>query len=49
VGAAGDLRLRPRRTVRWYLDHDAWVAAVTSGEYQRWISLNYQTAAANPA
>jgi len=37
------------RTVRWYLDHDAWIAAVTSGEYQRWISLNYETAAANPA
>jgi len=29
------------RTVRWYLDNDAWLAAVTSKEYQRWISLNY--------
>ncbi len=37
------------RTVGWYLDHDAWIAAVTSGEYQRWISLNYQAAASNPA
>jgi len=37
------------RTVGWYLDHDAWIAAVTSGEYQQWISLNYQAAAANPA
>jgi dTDP-glucose 4,6-dehydratase len=30
-----------RRTVRWYLDHGDWLAAVTSGEYQQWISLNY--------
>ena len=29
------------RTVRWYLDHAAWVAAVSSGEYHNWISLNY--------
>ena len=34
-----------RKTVRWYLDHDAWLAAVTSGEYHQWISLNYATAA----
>ena len=30
-----------RRTVRWYLDNDAWLAAVTSKEYQQWITLNY--------
>ena len=30
-----------RRTARWYLDNDAWLAAVTSGEYHQWISLNY--------
>jgi dTDP-glucose 4,6-dehydratase len=29
------------RTVAWYLDNEAWLAAVTSGEYQRWVSLNY--------
>ena len=29
------------RTVRWYLDNESWLAAVTSKEYQRWISLNY--------
>ncbi|MEP6997229.1 MAG: dTDP-glucose 4,6-dehydratase [Betaproteobacteria bacterium] len=29
------------RTVRWYLDHAAWLQAVNSGEYQKWISLNY--------
>ena len=30
-----------RRTVQWYLDNGAWLDAVTSGEYQQWISLNY--------
>jgi dTDP-glucose 4,6-dehydratase len=29
------------RTVRWYLDNESWLAAVTSREYQQWISLNY--------
>jgi len=29
------------RTVRWYLDNGEWLAAVTSKEYQKWISLNY--------
>jgi dTDP-glucose 4,6-dehydratase len=29
------------RTVRWYLDNQAWLASVTSKEYQRWITLNY--------
>jgi len=33
-----------RRTVRWYLDNQAWVRAVTSGEYHKWISLNYAAA-----
>ncbi len=37
------------RTVRWYLDHRAWVDAVTSGEYQKWISLNYEAGASDPA
>jgi dTDP-glucose 4,6-dehydratase len=29
------------RTVRWYLDNEAWLAGVTSKEYQKWISLQY--------
>jgi len=33
-----------RRTVRWYLENGEWLAAVTSGEYQKWISLNYAAA-----
>ena len=35
-----------RRTVQWYLDNDTWLAAVTSGEYQKWMSLNYATGTA---
>jgi dTDP-glucose 4,6-dehydratase len=34
-----------RRTVQWYLDNGEWIAGVTSGDYQKWISLNYATAA----
>ena len=30
-----------RKTVQWYLDHQAWVAHIQSGEYQHWISQNY--------
>ena len=30
-----------RKTARWYLDNGEWLAAVTSGEYHKWISLNY--------
>lgn len=30
-----------RRTVRWYLEHPTWVAEVRSGDYRRWIELNY--------
>jgi dTDP-glucose 4,6-dehydratase len=37
------------RTVRWYLEHGDWLAAVTSGEYQKWISLNYADSRAGAA
>jgi dTDP-glucose 4,6-dehydratase len=30
-----------RKTVHWYLDNDAWVRGVTSGEYKNWIDRNY--------
>jgi dTDP-glucose 4,6-dehydratase len=30
-----------KKTVRWYLDNAAWVAQVKSGEYRRWLELNY--------
>lgn len=29
------------KTVRWYLANEAWVAAVKTGEYLRWIELHY--------
>ena len=30
-----------RKTVRWYLDHTAWVADVTSGAYRDWVGKHY--------
>jgi len=30
-----------RKTVQWYLDNDAWVQRVQSGEYRKWIADNY--------
>ena len=30
-----------RKTVRWYLDHQDWVANVTSGAYRQWVSTQY--------
>ena len=29
------------KTVRWYLDHQAWVAGVTSGAHRQWIEKQY--------
>ncbi|MBX7194587.1 MAG: dTDP-glucose 4,6-dehydratase [Sandaracinaceae bacterium] len=29
------------KTVRWYLENQAWVASVQSGEYLKWIETNY--------
>jgi dTDP-glucose 4,6-dehydratase len=31
-----------RKTVRWYLDHQAWVENVTSGAYRQWIDTHYE-------
>ena len=30
-----------RKTVRWYLDNQAWVAAVTDGSYRDWLATHY--------
>ena len=30
-----------RRTVRWYLDHQDWVANITSGSYRDWVAKHY--------
>ena len=37
-----------RKTVQWYLDNPDWLADVTSGAYQQWVTKNYaaRTAAA---
>lgn len=35
-----------RKTVQWYLDNQAWVANVTSGEYRNWLEKNYEERAA---
>jgi dTDP-glucose 4,6-dehydratase len=35
-----------RRAVEWYLDNAAWLQAVTSRDYRKWISLNYDPAIA---
>jgi dTDP-glucose 4,6-dehydratase len=29
------------KTVNWYLENQAWVANVTSGEYRHWVEKNY--------
>jgi dTDP-glucose 4,6-dehydratase len=29
------------KTVRWYLDNQAWVDEVASGEYRKWVETNY--------
>jgi dTDP-glucose 4,6-dehydratase len=31
-----------RKTVRWYLDNQAWVRGVTTGEYRKWVARNYE-------
>jgi dTDP-glucose 4,6-dehydratase len=30
-----------RMTVRWYLDHSAWIESVRTGAYLEWINKNY--------
>ena len=32
-------------TVDWYLEHMEWVESVRSGEYRKWIEINYQNRA----
>jgi len=35
-----------RKTVQWYLDNQAWVGNVLSGDYQSWLDKNYAGRAA---
>lgn len=30
-----------RKTVRWYLENEEWVRAITSGSYRQWIETHY--------
>jgi dTDP-glucose 4,6-dehydratase len=30
-----------RKTIQWYLDHEAWVESVTSGSYRHWLTTQY--------
>jgi dTDP-glucose 4,6-dehydratase len=30
-----------RKTVQWYLDNQAWVRGVTTGEYRKWVERQY--------
>ena len=30
-----------RKTISWYLENTRWVEAVLSGEYKKWVELNY--------
>jgi len=30
-----------RKTVQWYLDHQAWVCNVTTGAYRQWVEKQY--------
>ena len=30
-----------RKTVRWYLDNPDWVQGVVSGDYRKWVEMNY--------
>jgi dTDP-glucose 4,6-dehydratase len=32
-----------RKTVQWYLDNQAWVRNVLSGDYLKWLDINYGT------
>ena len=38
-----------RKTVQWYLDHQDWVRKVQSGEYQQWMTKNYEQRQENKA
>jgi len=32
-----------RKTVRWYLENEAWIHEVTSGSYRQWIETHYSS------
>jgi dTDP-glucose 4,6-dehydratase len=32
-----------RLTVEWYLSNPAWIKEVTTGDYRKWITANYES------
>ena len=36
-----------RKTVKWYLDNEAWLDAVSTGQYRQWLDLNYSNRASS--
>jgi dTDP-glucose 4,6-dehydratase len=32
-----------RKTIVWYLEHEAWVSEVTTGAYRQWIEKQYSS------
>jgi dTDP-glucose 4,6-dehydratase len=30
-----------RKTIEWYLDHQEWVRAITTGDYRNWVGEQY--------
>lgn len=36
-----DFRQGLEKTIKWYLDNDAWVSSIITGEYKNWIKNNY--------
>ncbi|WP_312519371.1 dTDP-glucose 4,6-dehydratase [Massilia sp.] len=40
---AHDVNTGLEHTVRWYLDHQDWVARVQNGAHQEWVERNYGT------
>lgn len=38
-----------RKTVQWYLEHQDWVRKIQSGEYQQWMTKNYEQRQENKA
>ena len=35
------------KTVGWYLDNSRWVAGVKSGDYRKWLEVNYAARSAS--
>ncbi|KRH78664.1 dTDP-glucose 4,6-dehydratase [Ferrovum sp. JA12] len=32
-----------KKTILWYLDHEAWVNNILNGQYRQWLETNYQS------